>query len=163
MTSVEAGAETIPYRTTSNAVGVVVEGTGSSRVGNEIFAWQPKDIFSMPHGNRVSPLRERERHTVRGDGSRSAAAPRSAERGLPQRTPVKQHRQSPLMLAPQCTSGSASRQGRAQHARCCPARGPLRQAGSCDSADIWYYGTEIFTRLRACPEFNRQTLRHTEA
>jgi gentisate 1,2-dioxygenase len=54
MTRVEAGAETIPYRTTSNAVGVVVEGSGSSRVGNETFAWQPKDIFSMPHGNWVS-------------------------------------------------------------------------------------------------------------
>jgi gentisate 1,2-dioxygenase len=54
MSRIEAGAETIPYRTTSNAVGVVVEGTGSSRVGNETFAWQPKDIFSMPHGNWVS-------------------------------------------------------------------------------------------------------------
>jgi gentisate 1,2-dioxygenase len=54
MSRVEAGAETIPYRTTSNAVGVVVEGAGSSRVGNETFAWQPKDIFSMPHGNWVS-------------------------------------------------------------------------------------------------------------
>jgi gentisate 1,2-dioxygenase len=54
MTRIEAGAQTIPYRTTSNAVGVVVEGTGTSRVGNETFAWQPKDIFSMPHGNWVS-------------------------------------------------------------------------------------------------------------
>jgi gentisate 1,2-dioxygenase len=54
MTRIEAGAETIPYRTTSNAVGVVVEGSGSSRVGNETFAFQPKDIFSMPHGNWVS-------------------------------------------------------------------------------------------------------------
>jgi gentisate 1,2-dioxygenase len=54
MARIEAGAETIPYRTTSNAVGVVVEGSGSSRVGNETFAWQPKDIFSMPHGNWVS-------------------------------------------------------------------------------------------------------------
>jgi gentisate 1,2-dioxygenase len=54
MTRIAAGTETIPYRTTSNAVGVVVEGTGTSRVGNETFAWQPKDIFSMPHGNWVS-------------------------------------------------------------------------------------------------------------
>jgi gentisate 1,2-dioxygenase len=54
MSRVEAGAETIPYRTTSNAVGVVVEGSGVSRVGNETFAWGPKDIFSMPHGNWVS-------------------------------------------------------------------------------------------------------------
>ncbi|HEY4403480.1 MAG TPA: cupin domain-containing protein [Xanthobacteraceae bacterium] len=54
MTRVEAGAPTIPYRTTSNAVGVVVGGSGTSRIGNETFAWQPKDIFSMPHGNWVS-------------------------------------------------------------------------------------------------------------
>jgi len=54
MARIEAGADTIPYRTTSNAVGVVVEGSGTSRVGNETFAWQPKDIFSMPHGNWVS-------------------------------------------------------------------------------------------------------------
>lgn len=54
MARIEASAETIPYRTTSNAVGVVVEGTGTSRVGNETFAWGPKDIFSMPHHNWVS-------------------------------------------------------------------------------------------------------------
>ena len=54
MTRIEAGAETIPYRTTNNAVGVVVEGAGTSQIGDETFAWQPKDIFSMPHGNWVS-------------------------------------------------------------------------------------------------------------
>jgi gentisate 1,2-dioxygenase len=54
MTRIEAGAETIPYRTTNNAIAVVVEGSGSSRVGNETFAWQPKDIFTMPHGNWTS-------------------------------------------------------------------------------------------------------------
>ena len=46
--------ETIPHRTTSNAVCVVVEGNGTSRVGNETFAWDAKDIFSMPHGNWIS-------------------------------------------------------------------------------------------------------------
>jgi len=54
MSRIEPGAETIPYRTTANAVGVVVAGSGVSRVGNETFAWGPKDIFSMPHGNWVS-------------------------------------------------------------------------------------------------------------
>jgi gentisate 1,2-dioxygenase len=53
MTRIDAGAETIPYRTTNNAVGVVVEGSGTSRIGNETFDWQAKDIFSMPHGNWV--------------------------------------------------------------------------------------------------------------
>ena len=42
MTRLDAGTETIPYRTTSNSVCVVVEGTGSSRVGNETFEWEPE-------------------------------------------------------------------------------------------------------------------------
>ena len=54
MARIEAGAETIPYRSTSSALGVVVAGSGLSRVGQETFAWQAKDIFSMPHGNWVS-------------------------------------------------------------------------------------------------------------
>jgi gentisate 1,2-dioxygenase len=62
MARLDARAETIPFRTTSNAVGVVAEGNGTSRVGNETFAWQPKDIFSMPHGNWVS-------HRCEGDSA----------------------------------------------------------------------------------------------
>jgi gentisate 1,2-dioxygenase len=64
MTRLDAGAQTTPYRTTSNAVGVVVEGSGTSRVGNETFAWQPKDIFSMPHGNWVSHRGDRDGATL---------------------------------------------------------------------------------------------------
>jgi gentisate 1,2-dioxygenase len=54
MARLDAGAETIPCRSTSNAVAVVVEGSGTSRVGNETFQWEARDIFSMPHGNWVS-------------------------------------------------------------------------------------------------------------
>ena len=54
MARLQAGTETIPYRSTSNAIGVVVAGSGESRVGGETFAWQAKDIFSMPHGNWVT-------------------------------------------------------------------------------------------------------------
>jgi gentisate 1,2-dioxygenase len=54
MTRIDAGAETIPHRSTSNAVGVVVDGSGTSRVGNQTFEWGARDIFSMPHGNWVS-------------------------------------------------------------------------------------------------------------
>ena len=54
MARLEALHETIPYRSTSNSVCVVVEGTGTSRVGTETFAWQPRDIFTVPHGNWVS-------------------------------------------------------------------------------------------------------------
>lgn len=45
---------TVPFRTTSNAICVVVEGTGTSTIGNESFAWEPKDIFTMPQGNWIS-------------------------------------------------------------------------------------------------------------
>ena len=54
MTRLDAGKETIPYRTTSNSVCVVVEGSGASRVGNDTFQWEARDIFSMPHGNWIS-------------------------------------------------------------------------------------------------------------
>jgi gentisate 1,2-dioxygenase len=54
MARIEPGAETIPYRSTANALAVVVEGSGVSRVGKETFTWGPKDIFSIPHGNWVS-------------------------------------------------------------------------------------------------------------
>jgi gentisate 1,2-dioxygenase len=51
---IEGCAETVPFRTTSSAVGVVVEGHGASQVGGETFAWGPKDVFSMPHGNWIT-------------------------------------------------------------------------------------------------------------
>jgi gentisate 1,2-dioxygenase len=54
MARLEAGVETIPHRSTSNAVCVIVEGSGVSRVGRETFEWRPKDIFSIPHGNWAS-------------------------------------------------------------------------------------------------------------
>ena len=54
MTRLEAGKQTIPYRTTSNAICAVVEGSGSSRIGNETFAWEAKDNFSMPHGHWIT-------------------------------------------------------------------------------------------------------------
>jgi gentisate 1,2-dioxygenase len=53
LVEIAAGGETIPFRTTSNAVCVVVEGSGVSRIGDEKLAWGPKDIFSLPHGNWI--------------------------------------------------------------------------------------------------------------
>ncbi len=54
MAQIDSGTQTVPCRSTSNALAVVVEGSGESRIGGETFAWQAKDIFSMPHGNWVS-------------------------------------------------------------------------------------------------------------
>jgi gentisate 1,2-dioxygenase len=51
---IDPGAETIPFRTTANAVAVAVEGRGSSRIGEKTLRWGPKDVFSMPHGNWIA-------------------------------------------------------------------------------------------------------------
>jgi gentisate 1,2-dioxygenase len=51
---IDEGAETIPFRTTANAVCAVVEGRGVSRVGEETLSWGPRDVFSMPHGNWIA-------------------------------------------------------------------------------------------------------------
>lgn len=50
----EKGSETAPYRTNSNAVCVVVEGEGQSRIGDETIGWGPKDIFTLPHAQWIS-------------------------------------------------------------------------------------------------------------
>jgi gentisate 1,2-dioxygenase len=54
LVQIDAGADTIPFRTTSNTVCCVVEGRGVSRIGEETLAWGPKDIFSLPHGNWIT-------------------------------------------------------------------------------------------------------------
>jgi gentisate 1,2-dioxygenase len=56
--------ETIPYRTTSNSVCLVVEGNGTSRVGEATVEWGPKDIFSLPHGNWITHRAASERATL---------------------------------------------------------------------------------------------------
>ena len=48
------GVETAAYRTNSNAVCVVVEGDGQSRIGDDTVSWGPKDIFTLPHGQWIS-------------------------------------------------------------------------------------------------------------
>src|SRR4029077_20433698 len=45
---------TIPFRSTSNAIAVAVEGHGTSNIGDKIFPWGPKDVFTMPQGNWVT-------------------------------------------------------------------------------------------------------------
>ncbi len=49
-----AGRATVPVRSTSNAVCVVAEGEGESRVGDEKIAWTRGDIFTLPHWQWVS-------------------------------------------------------------------------------------------------------------
>src|SRR5712675_577315 len=43
-----AGFASQPYRSTDGTVFVVVEGTGETRIGDTVFAWEPHDIFVVP-------------------------------------------------------------------------------------------------------------------
>ena len=56
--------ETIPFRTTGNAVCHVVEGNGMSRIGEDTIHWGAKDIFSLPHGNWITHLAEADTATM---------------------------------------------------------------------------------------------------
>ncbi len=48
------GFEGAHYRSTDGAVYCVVEGRGSSTVGDEVFEWGPRDIFVVPSWCKVS-------------------------------------------------------------------------------------------------------------
>ena len=48
------GYATRPYRSTDGTVYVVVEGEGESLVGDQVFRWQPHDIFVVPSWLPVS-------------------------------------------------------------------------------------------------------------
>jgi gentisate 1,2-dioxygenase len=54
LVQLDAGAATIPFRSSSSAICVVVEGEGQSCIGEETFAWGPKDIFTLPQGNWIA-------------------------------------------------------------------------------------------------------------
>jgi len=54
LTQIDKGTETVRFRTTSNAVCLVCEGHGTSRVGEETVNWDTHDVFSLPHGNWIT-------------------------------------------------------------------------------------------------------------
>jgi gentisate 1,2-dioxygenase len=51
---IAAGTQTVPVRTTSHAVCAVMEGSGTSRIGEDTISWEPRDVFSLPDGNWTS-------------------------------------------------------------------------------------------------------------
>jgi gentisate 1,2-dioxygenase len=53
---IDKGTETVRFRTTSNAVCLVCEGNGTSRIGEQTFNWEAHDVFSLPHGNWISHI-----------------------------------------------------------------------------------------------------------
>ena len=54
LVQIDKGAETIRFRTTSNAVCLVCEGRGTTKVGEDTIAWEKRDVFSLPHGNWIT-------------------------------------------------------------------------------------------------------------
>lgn len=48
------GRPTRAYRSTSNAVCYVAEGSGASRIGDTRIAWVRNDLFTLPHGHWIS-------------------------------------------------------------------------------------------------------------
>lgn len=61
---IERGRPTRRYRATSRAVCFVVEGQGQSTVGDDTIAWEPNDIFTLPHWSWISHTAESENATV---------------------------------------------------------------------------------------------------
>jgi len=51
---IDKGTETVRFRTTSNAVCLVCEGRGTTRVGEDTINWETHDVFSLPHGNWIT-------------------------------------------------------------------------------------------------------------
>jgi gentisate 1,2-dioxygenase len=43
------GKDTESYRTTSNALCIVIDGEGESRIGDKTHKWSKRDIFTVPH------------------------------------------------------------------------------------------------------------------
>jgi gentisate 1,2-dioxygenase len=54
LAQIDKGTETVRFRTTSNAVCLVCEGSGTTQVGEDTIAWEKKDVFSLPHGNWIT-------------------------------------------------------------------------------------------------------------
>lgn len=48
--SLDGAASTRPFRSSASAVCCVVEGHGSSEIGDKTISWSPKDVFTLPGG-----------------------------------------------------------------------------------------------------------------
>lgn len=47
------GFQTAPYRATDATVFVPIEGKGSSKIGDRVFEWEPRDVFVVPSWSEV--------------------------------------------------------------------------------------------------------------
>jgi gentisate 1,2-dioxygenase len=70
-----SGFETAEYRSTDATVFCIAEGRGTSRVGDQAFAWGPRDIFVVPSWQPVS-------HTPQGEAVLFSFSDRPAQKAL---------------------------------------------------------------------------------
>ena len=71
-----ARQETIPRRSTSSAICVVIAGEGHTAIGNETIHWAQNDVFNLPHWQWASHVATNGDADPRGSQqSRTAAAP----------------------------------------------------------------------------------------
>jgi len=53
LVELDPNAETVPFRTTANAVCAIVGGSGTTTVNDDAFAWEQRDVLSLPHGTWI--------------------------------------------------------------------------------------------------------------
>ncbi len=92
------GFSTGPYRSTDGTVYVAVEGTGESRVGDQVFRWQPRDIFVVPSWMPVSHHAERRGRAVQLLRPPGAGEARLVARAARQRLINAGGRRSPRLI-----------------------------------------------------------------
>jgi gentisate 1,2-dioxygenase len=54
LVQIDARTSTVPFKTSGHAVCAVVEGSGSTRAGDDEFKWGPRDIFALPSGSWIT-------------------------------------------------------------------------------------------------------------
>jgi gentisate 1,2-dioxygenase len=53
LVQLEPDEATMPFRSNANAICAVVEGSGTSAVGDATLSWHPRDVFTLPQGNWI--------------------------------------------------------------------------------------------------------------
>jgi gentisate 1,2-dioxygenase len=60
LAQIDPGATTTPFRTTSHAVCAVVQGRGSSSIGDDTISWSARDVFTLPPNSWITHRSEGE-------------------------------------------------------------------------------------------------------
>ena len=85
LVQIDKGTETVRFRTTSNAVCLVCEGRGTTKVGEDTIAWEKKRRVQPAARQLDHPQGRRDRDAVPGHRPRRAAPARSPERAIRKR------------------------------------------------------------------------------